>query len=106
MRIYRHFESHSKIVGLLSDLTPILPQRRGVKTLTAIAVVIGFLLLLLPSAANQHGIPLAFVLLPVLLFGTVYLPRKLAPVRKTNKVLPHQAPALASLFQRPPPVFA
>ena len=106
MRACQHSEPNSKMAGVLGYLTRNLLQRRGVKALAAIAVAIGLLLFLLPFASNQHGVPLAFALLPVLLFGTVYIPRKLAAIRETNEVLFHQAPALESLFQRPPPVFA
>ena len=107
MSTYRHSERNSKIAGVLGELTRNLSQDPGFRVLAMIAVVVGLLLFLLPFDANQHGIPLAcFALLPVLLFGTAYLPRKLAPMRETNQVLSLQAPVLASLFQRPPPVFA
>src|ERR1700684_3758462 len=104
MRTSRHPEGNGGFAVMLWDVTrDQSQQRRGGRALSAI-IVIGLLLFLLPFAANQHGVPLAFALLPVLFFGTVCPPLRLAPLRETNKVLPRQAPALASLFQRPPPV--
>ncbi|HXM01878.1 MAG TPA: hypothetical protein VN939_04710 [Chthoniobacterales bacterium] len=70
MRARQHPDSNSEIAGVLGGRTRDLLQRRGVRRL-AVAVAVGFLLFLLPFAANQHGVPLAFAPLPVLLFGTV-----------------------------------
>jgi integral membrane sensor domain MASE1 len=85
MQTRQRSDSNSKIAGVLGGRTRHLLQRRGVRGL-AVAVAVGLLLFLLPFAANQHGVPLAFGLLPVLLFGTVSLPRKVAPIRETNEV--------------------
>jgi hypothetical protein len=71
-----------KRVGLLGNLTRSLSrEHRGSGALAATAVVITLFLLLLPLASNQHSISLAyFVLLPVLLVGTVWLKSRLARI--------------------------
>jgi hypothetical protein len=108
MRILGHSENSNKRARALVDVTQDLSQQPyGFSVLVAIAVATSILLLLLPFAAGQHGVPLAcFVLLPVFGLGSLGFPRTLRPTGETNKILPSQAPALASLFQRPPPAFA
>ena len=77
-------------------------QQRRWKTLLAITMVIGLLLLLIAGGSHGH-LTLASVLLPVLFVGLVEIPRSLWPVGDAALTIPHQLLDRASLFQRPPP---
>jgi hypothetical protein len=73
------------------------------KALIAITLVIG-LVLVLASGTSAHGNILAcFTLLPVFLFGLVFVPRSLWLPTESDCLIRHQLLARASLFQRPPP---
>lgn len=68
----------------------------------------GLLLCLLALLAHPaHALSsAALLLLPVLLFGLVPLPRSLGPFLAPEPAGGPRYPALATLFQRPPPRFS
>jgi hypothetical protein len=62
------------------------------------------LLALLLHPAPVHGAALAgFVLLPVVLFGLVLVPRSLWPAADLDQIFAAPVLCRADLFQRPPP---
>jgi len=78
-------------------------QRRGLRAFVALAVVIGFLLIVVHASAHGGAVSAGFVFLPVLLLGLVNVPRSLWPVAEIDLRIPHQLLEHSSLFQRPPP---
>jgi hypothetical protein len=79
-------------------------RQHGWKALLAITVVIGLLLLLVLHISGDAGaVPACFVLMQVLFFGLVDVPRSLWPLAEISLTIRHQILEPASLFQRPPP---
>jgi hypothetical protein len=73
------------------------------KALFAIAAVIGLLLLALYPSQSVSALPACVVLLPIMFFGLVNVPRSLWPVAEASLEIQHQCLERLSLFQRPPP---
>jgi len=86
-----------------TDLAMHRRQQRPSRTLLALLLVIG-LVLLFVSGASSHGSNGAWIVfLPVLLFGLVTIPCLLWLPPEASLVTKHQTLARTSLFQRPPP---
>lgn len=70
------------------------------------ALAVSFCLLalvLMHPAGSPEPLLAAFVLLPVVLFGLVVVPRSFWPAADFSHPVPLSVRARASLFQRPPP---
>jgi len=79
-------------------------QNRNWKLFAAIGLLLCLVALLAHPA--QALSPLALLLLPVLLFGLVPVPRSLWAVRPSEHARAPRWLARAALFQRPPPRFS
>lgn len=66
-------------------------------------LVVCLLALLLHPVAAQHAPLAAFVLVPVLLFGLIIVPRSLWPSTDLEQRFALNVCCRSSLFQRPPP---
>lgn len=62
-----------------------------------------FVLALLQPVATHAPVLAAIILLPVVLFGLITVPRSLWPTANFDPFPPITVRARASLFQRPPP---
>ncbi|HEX4005877.1 MAG TPA: hypothetical protein VHX60_06860 [Acidobacteriaceae bacterium] len=77
--------------------------RHNWQTIAALGLALCLMAVLL-HPAPAHGTPLAgFVLLPVILFGLVLVPRSLWPAAELDQQCAAPILCRANLFERPPP---
>jgi formate hydrogenlyase subunit 4 len=84
----------------LRNAIPALNWRKSVILFAALCL---FVLVLLHPMAPQAPVLAVVILLPVVLFGLVLVPRSLWPAANLDPLVPLPLRARAQLFQRPPP---
>jgi len=89
----------------LSRAIPVWNWRKAAALCVALSLfVLALFAPVLLHPVSPHASVLAFlILLPVVLFGLVVVPRSLWPAADLDPLLPVTPRARASLFQRPPP---